>query len=383
MRICMITHDQIERNKPTADLVRFKCLGETLAKQSIDVAFITLNDKARYEEGYYKSSKVYKIPVLSKIKLIQLICFCAFLLPLMFRAKRAGSFDIIFVNSVLSIPSVLIFRWLLGYGFIQFDLMGILSEERFHGKRKTFWVDTAKKILSSVEDFLLSRIDFVTTINEKHKQILMNRITRPVYVIRDAVHEEVLKHASVPPKDQPSTPKIVVIFVGQISDCRLDTLFNIMPGLLAEFPNLELQVLGSGPQTDRYIDMVESLGLSDKVIFQGHLPHEKIFYYIKIADIAYSDVRSVNGFPMKIFEYMAMGKPVVAESTEGIKELLIDHANALLYQNERELKEKVLALAKDGRLRKEIGENAKEMMYDHTWEKRIESLCSIYRQHLA
>ena len=101
MRICMITHDQIERNKPTADLVRFKCLGETLAKQSIDVAFITLNDKARYEEGYYKSSKVYKIPVLSKIKLIQLICFCAFLLPLMFRAKRAGSFDIIFVNSVL------------------------------------------------------------------------------------------------------------------------------------------------------------------------------------------------------------------------------------------------------------------------------------------
>jgi glycosyltransferase involved in cell wall biosynthesis len=174
-----------------------------------------------------------------------------------------------------------------------------------------------------------------------------------------------------------------VIFVGQISDSRLDTLFRIIPNVLAEFPNLELQVVGSGPQTNRYIDMVGSLGLRDKVIFKGHLSHEKIFDSIGIADIAYSDVRSVNGFPMKIFEYMAMGKPVVAESTEGIRELLIDHGNALLYQNGRELEEKILALTKDSRLRKEIGESAKQMMRQHTWEKRVEALSSIYRQYLA
>jgi glycosyltransferase involved in cell wall biosynthesis len=234
-----------------------------------------------------------------------------------------------------------------------------------------------------MENFLLSRVDFVTTINEKHKQMVTDRITRPVYVIRDGVHEEVLKRASVRKISQASISKIVLIFVGQLGHFRLDTLVKIMPDLLAEFPVLQLQVVGSGPQASRYTDMVESLGLKDKVIFEGHVSHEKIFDYIEMADIAYSDDWSINGFPMKIFEYMAMGKPVVAESTEGVKELLIDHANALLYQNERELKEKILALAKDGRLRKEIGENAKQMMHQHTWEKRIEELRSVYRQCLA
>lgn len=317
------------------------------------------------------------------MKLIQLICFCTFLLPVMLRARRGGRFDIIFANSILSIPSVLIFRWLSGHGIIQFDLMGILSEERFLRRPKNLWVSTAKKILISMENFLLSRVDFVTTINEKHKQMVTDRITRPVYVIRDGVHEEVLKRASVRRISQPSISKIVLIFVGQLGHFRLDTLVKIMPDLLAEFPVLQLQVVGSGPQASRYTDMVESLGLKDKVIFEGHVSHERIFDYIEMADIAYSDDWSINGFPIKIFEYMAMGKPVVAESTESIKELLTDNVNALLYENDSELKEKILTLARGSHLRKEIGENARQMMHEHTWEKRVEELGSIYHHHLA
>jgi len=379
IRMCMIAHDQIEKSNPRADLIRFRSLGETLARRSIDVVFVTLNDKARYEEGYYKSSKIYKIPRVSTIKLIQLICFCAFLLPVMVRARRGRSFDIIFVNSILSIPSVLVFKWLFGLGIIQFDLMGILSEERFPGRPKNFWVRPIKKTLSTIENFLLSRVDFVTTINEKHKKIMTNRIKRPVYVIRDGVHEEVFKRASVRKISQPSISKIVLIFVGQLGHFRLDTLMKIMPDLLVELPDLRLLVVGSGPQSARYINMMGSLGLKDKVIFEGDVPHEKIFDYIEMADIAYSDDWSINGFPMKIFEYMAMGKPVVVESTESIKELLTDNVNALLYENERELKEKILILAKDSELRGEIGERAKEMMRDHTWEKRMEALITIYR----
>lgn len=383
IRMCMITHDQIEKKNPRADLVRFRSLGETLARNSVDVVFVTLNDKAGYERGHYRNSEVYKIPILSRMKLIQLICFCTFLLPVMFRARRGGRFDIIFVNSILSIPSVVIFRWLSGHGIIQFDLMGILSEERFLRRPKNLWASTAKKMLINMENFLLSRVDFVTTINEKHKQMVTNRITRIVYVIRDAVHEEVLKRASVHKISQPSISKIVLIFIGQLSHFRLDTLMKIMPDLLGEFPDLQLLVVGSGPQSARYIDIMESLGLRDKVVFEGHVSHDKIFDYIEMADIAYSDDWSINGFPMKIFEYMAMGKAVVAESTESIKELLKDNVNALLYENDRQLKEKILTLVKDSGLRKEIGENAKQMMHHHTWEKRVEALNSIYRRYLA
>ena len=77
--------------------------------------------------------------------------------------------------------------------------------------------------------------------------------------------------------------------------------------------------------------------------FYGHVPHEKIFDYIAKADIAYSDDWSVIGFPMKLFDYMALGKAIVAEGTESVKELVTDRVNGLLYTNESELKEEILA----------------------------------------
>lgn len=378
----MIAHDQIEKNNPRADLIRFRSIGETLAKKTFDVVFITLNDKGKLEEGYYKGLKVYKIPLLSKIRIIQLMGFCILLLPMMFRARQGGKFDIIFLNSILSAPGVAIFRWLLGNGILQFDLMGIVSEERFLKKSKTFWAKIAKSITSFIENLLLKRVDFITTINERHKQIILKRITKPIYVIRDGVFEAVLGRPPVSKKEAENHSKIVIIFIGQINHFRLDLLFRIMPTLLLEFPNLRMKVLGSGPQLNHYMNMAGSMGFKKNIIFGGHVSHEEIFDHIGKADIAYTDDWSINGFPMKIFEYMAMGKPIVAEATEGIKELLEDNVNALLYKNEKQLKEKILMLARDEGVRREIGEKAKGMIFQHTWEKRAESLMRIYQMHV-
>jgi len=376
----MITHDQIGRKNPRADLIRFRSLGESLSKASHDIVFVTLNDKGRYEEGYYEGSKAYKIPLLSKIKWIQLICFCVFLLPVLFRAKRRGTFDIIFINSILSIPGVAIFRWLSGYGVIQFDLMGVLSEERFLKKSRTIWTKTAQKTFSFLENLFLSRVDFVTTINERHKQIIRSRVKRPVYVIRDGVHEDISRQSFNLGKEK-RTEKIPIIFVGQLNHFRLDPLLRVMQELVTELPSIHLQILGSGPQLERYRRMTDHLGLKGNVSFEGYISHEKIFDYIAMADIAYTDDWSINGFPMKIFEYMAVGKPVIAEDTESIRELLIDHVNALLYKNEEELKMKILELARDEDLRKRIGDNGKRMMKDHLWGIRVKALNSIYSKY--
>jgi glycosyltransferase involved in cell wall biosynthesis len=151
-----------------------------------------------------------------------------------------------------------------------------------------------------------------------------------------------------------------------------------MPQLVSEFPSIHLQILGSGPQLERYRRMTDHLGLRNNVSFEGYISHEEIFDYIARADVAYSDDWSINGFPMKIFEYMAMGKPVIAEDTESVRELLMDHVNALLYKNEEELKMKILQLARDEELRKRIGDHGKRMMKDHLWEIRAKALNAIY-----
>ncbi|MGQ9645223.1 MAG: glycosyltransferase family 4 protein [Thermodesulfobacteriota bacterium] len=382
IRICMITHDRLERTDPRADLIRFRNLGEALSKASADVVLISSNGRWRWEEGSYKGSKVYKIPLFSKSNLIQLIFFYLYLLPVLFRAKQSAKFDIIFVNSVFTVPAAWILKKLSEDACIQFDLMGILSQEKFIRSRKNFWRLNVKKVLSSMENFFWSHVDFITTINNQHRHLVLQRVRKPVYVVRDAVFESTLKNGMGVAKDFLYDFKTILIFVGQINYFRLDPLFRILPRLIAEVPQLQLHVLGTGPHLSRYRQMVSNLGLKEHVTFLGQVPHERIFDYIGRADIAYSDDWSVNGFPMKIFEYMAMGKPVVAESTVGIQELLIDDTNALLYRNERELKEKIVALAQDARLRKEIGENGKKTLREHTWENRVEALASIYEKYL-
>lgn len=376
----MIAHDQVENTEPRADFIRFKSLGESLARSYADVVLITLNDQGRYEEGDSMGLKVYKIPLLSKIRMIQLMVFSIFLLPALFRARAGQRFDIVFLNSIFSIPAAVLFRFLSGGGFLQFDLMGILSEEKFLLKRKNFWTKIGKRACSFLENFLLSRVDFITTINHRHKQIIESRIRRPVYVIRDGVHEDLLRQSLNLREGEKDTAKIVIIFVGQLNHFRLDVLFKAMSDLIVESPYLHLQILGSGPQLDRYKRMTSSLGLKDNVSFEGYISHEKIFDYIARADIAYSDDWSINGFPMKIFEYMALEKPVIAEGTESIRELLKDNENALLYENEKQLKEKILVLARDGELRRKIGKNGRQMIKDHTWEGKGMALHLIYRK---
>jgi len=175
---------------------------------------------------------------------------------------------------------------------------------------------------------------------------------------------------------------LVLIFVGQLNYFRLDSLFNVLPDVIAESPNLQLQVLGAGSQLEHYQKRVDSLGMKGHVTFYGHVHHERIFDYIAKADMAYSDDWSVIGFPMKIFEYMALGKAIIAEGTESVKELLTDEVNALLCANDSELKEKVLTLVKDAALRKKLGQAARSLMGEHTWEKRVEALTGIYQQFL-
>lgn len=378
----MITYDQLEKKCPRADLIRFKCLGESFVKHSIDVVYITSNKKAQFEEGSFKGSKIFKIPFISRVPLIQLLCFYLFLFSVLVQIKRHGRFHIIFINSVLMVPFALMFKWISGNGRIHLDIMGIITEEKFLGLPKNFWLNAAKKVFSSIENYFLSQVDFITTINNQHRQILLNRTPRPVYMIRDGIFQNILNHERPTNIDSTNPQKLILIFVGQVNHFRLDPLLKVLPELLVELPTLHLEVLGEGPQLERYKKMVQSLGMESRVTFYGYVPHEKIFDYIAKADIAYSDDWSVIGFPMKLFDYMALGKAIVAEGTESIKELLSDHVNGLLYTNEAELKEKILTLVKDGPLRKKLGENAKKMMNEHTWEKRAKVLGSIYQQYI-
>ena len=99
-----------------------------------------------------------------------------------------------------------------------------------------------------------------------------------------------------------------------------------------------------------------------------NVPHSEMPSYYAACDVLVSphvhmaDGSTFFGSPVKIFEYMAMGKPIVASGVGQIAELLKDHVNALLTTpgDVNALAEAILTLAGDPDLRSRLGASARE-----------------------
>lgn len=93
-----------------------------------------------------------------------------------------------------------------------------------------------------------------------------------------------------------------------------------------------LLLIGDGPAADDLRRQIDSLGLHDDVFLTGAVPHEEVPPYLDLIDIAVQPAANEYCCPMKIIEYMALGKPVVAPRQENIQEILRENEEAIFFQ---------------------------------------------------
>ncbi len=78
------------------------------------------------------------------------------------------------------------------------------------------------------------------------------------------------------------------------------------------------------------------LGITDRVHFAGRVPHRQIPAHIELFDIALQTAAVAYASPLKLFEYMAHGRAIIAPDQPNIREILDDNVNALLFEAENE-----------------------------------------------
>jgi glycosyltransferase involved in cell wall biosynthesis len=117
-----------------------------------------------------------------------------------------------------------------------------------------------------------------------------------------------------------------------------------------------------------------------KVIFTGSLPSDKVVEYLDASDILVSphipmpDGSRFFGSPTKLFEYMAMGKGIVASRLEQLAEVLEHDRTAWLVTpgNVEELAEAIRRLSLDPAKRDELGINARRAAIErHSWARNV------------
>jgi len=147
--------------------------------------------------------------------------------------------------------------------------------------------------------------------------------------------------------------------------------------------------IGDGVERIKCENIIKESGMSGYVTFTGTISFTEIPKYLAACDILVaphipnSDGTPFFGSPTKLFEYMAMGKGIVASNLNQIGEVLEHKKTALLVKpgDVNDLTCGIIKLIKDKKLREELGRNARdEVINKYTWEKNVKRVIDIYEK---
>jgi len=183
----------------------------------------------------------------------------------------------------------------------------------------------------------------------------------------------------------------VVGFVGRIRPWHgLDVLIEAFAVARAEDPGLRLCVVGDDGGTGRELqEQVRRLGLDDAVEFTGAIPPEEVPAALGAMDAVAAPYPPLDDFyfsPLKIFEYMAAGKPIVASSIGQITHLLDHEKTGLLVPagDVADLAAGLLRLRREPDLAETLGRNARaEAEARHSWQDRIRTVDDLFNSVTA
>jgi glycosyltransferase involved in cell wall biosynthesis len=158
--------------------------------------------------------------------------------------------------------------------------------------------------------------------------------------------------------------------------------------LLPDDSRVRFLLVGAGKLREEVQRIVGAAGKEQRVIFSGHVEHERVPALLDACDILLSphvpleDGSDFFGSPTKLFEYMAMGKGIVASRLGQIGEVLLDQETALLTKpgNARELVDAILRLSDSRELRERLGAAARRAaVAEHTWKHNAQRVLDEYR----
>jgi glycogen synthase len=114
--------------------------------------------------------------------------------------------------------------------------------------------------------------------------------------------------------------------------------------------------------------LAERLGVADKVIFTGAIPYAEVPRYLAAADLCLAlfplNLITMTKSPLKVYEYLAAGKPVVARDVGEMSYCVLDGVNGrLVYSDDpQEYADKIISVFADDAKRREMGRNARRII---------------------
>jgi glycosyltransferase involved in cell wall biosynthesis len=188
-------------------------------------------------------------------------------------------------------------------------------------------------------------------------------------------------HPQVLPARKRSPDEFTIGFVGTLKPWHgLDTLVEAFSHLHGRAPESRLLIVGAGPEQERLVDQLGQRDLRQAAHFTGAVAPSAVPALLASMDVAVAPAPPLPDFyfsPLKLFEYMASGRPVVAAAIGQIAQIVRHDVNGLLYApgDALALAAALDRLRRDRRRCQQLGGAAREtILRSHTWDHAIDRI---------
>ena len=177
---------------------------------------------------------------------------------------------------------------------------------------------------------------------------------------------------------------IVLGFTGFVRDWHgLDKVVEMIAHDPAD-SSRTLLVVGDGPAREALEQQANKLGISHRVRFTGVIDRDDVARYVAAFDIALQPAVVAYASPLKLFEYLALGKAIIGPAQPNIKEILCDGHNAVLIDpaDPQSMPQVIDRLCSDPALRERIAENARLTIAQQelTWLGNAQKVVDLFAQ---
>lgn len=272
------------------------------------------------------------------------------------------------ISKKLKIPSIV-------------DFHGIWSEELIASGIINY-NDFSYSNIHDLEKYISQQADFITVVSEEMKNYIINSFNinkKKVTVISNA---SFIKNFDYQKKcDEPQK----IIHAGTLHSWENIELFiNAIPLILMKKPNTEFYITKKGAKLGKVISLSNELKINPKFIWFNS--ENKFYKFLKECDIGVisstSNIARIMAYPAKLYDYMSVGLPIIANDIGGWSNLIKKYKVGLVTENNPEaFAQGIITLLDNPILMKEYGINGQNLIKNQlNYNESAKKLYELYLQ---
>lgn len=258
-------------------------------------------------------------------------------------------------------------------------------EEKVTFEGRSLYLGQSKKI----EHYQISNSDLVVVVSSALKNYLVQKYPRdenkivvtPNAFNPESAHSSPAAVADIRTRLNLLADHKIIGFVGSIFRYHgVDKLLESFSRLIHDDHRTDcrLIIVGDGMVLPELKEYSKNQGLNPYVHFVGNVPHEEVYHYIELMDIAIMASSNWYGSPVKVFEYGAMNKAIIAPDNIPLRDVMVNGQDGLLVgEGKDEVLQALRKLLNNQELARQLADSFhNRVLHEFTWSTVAKKILS-------